>query len=215
MEELIAAILARPEAPLIVERANAQLEAERKQRLAFYDTIDEDTKAEFINGEIYYHSPVKKEHNDAAGSLHGLLNNYVIIHQLGYVGYDKVMVTLSRNDYEPDLCFFRQEKSQHFQPGQMHFSVPDLAVEILSSNVHHDRKTKFQDYETHGVAEYWIIDPNAMTLEQYVLREGAYQLRLKAIEGHVRSEAVEGFEILIPAIFDQNIYLQELRRILQ
>ena len=41
----------------------------------------------------------------------------------------------------------------------MHFPVPDLAVEILSSNVRHDREIKFKDYQTHGVAEYWIIDP--------------------------------------------------------
>ena len=93
-------ILARPEAKLIVERVNARLEEERQKRLLFYETIDEDTKAEFINGEIYYHSPVKKEHNDAGSLLHNLLQNYVIVQQLGYVGYDKIMITLSRNDYD-------------------------------------------------------------------------------------------------------------------
>jgi Uma2 family endonuclease len=215
MEELIAAILARPEAPLIVEQAQARLEEERQKRLAFYEEIDEDTKAEFINGEVYYHSPVKKEHNDVGVALCGLLNNYVIVHQLGYVGYDKIMVTFPRNDYEPDICFFDQDKAQHFVEGQMHFPVPDLAVEILSSNVQHDRKVKFEDYQAHGVVEYWIIDPVAKTLEQYVLENQMYQLRLKASEGHVRSVAVVGFEILISAIFDEKLYLEELRRILQ
>ena len=100
MEDLIAAILARPEAQHIVDQASALLEEEHKKRALFYETVDEDTKAEFINGETYYHSPVKKEHNDVAGALHGLLNNYVIVHQLGYVGHDKVMATLSRNDYD-------------------------------------------------------------------------------------------------------------------
>lgn len=214
MEELIAAILARPEAPLIVEQATARLEEERQRRLAFYEEIDEDTKAEFINGEVYYHSPVKKEHNDAGSALHGLLYNYVTVHQLGYVGYDKIMVTFPRNDYEPDICFFGREKAQHFEVGQMHFPVPDLAVEILSSNVRHDREIKFQDYQTHGVAEYWIIDPVATTLEQYVLEDNVYQLRLKASEGHVHSSAVAGFTILIQAIFNQSVYLEEVRRIL-
>lgn len=214
MEELIEAILARPEANLIVEEASARLEEERKKRLLFYETIDEDTKAEFINGEVYYHSPVKKEHNDTAGAVFGLLNNFVIVHQLGYVGYDKIMVTLSRNDYEPDICFFGNDKAQHFKTGQMHFPVPDLAVEILSSNVQHDRETKFQDYQTHRVEEYWIIDPVAMVLEQYILENNAYQLHLKASEGHVKSRVVAGFNILIPAIFDQQIYLEELRKIL-
>ena len=214
MEELIVSILARPEAKLIVEQVNARLEEERQKRLLFYETIDEDTKAEFINGEIYYHSPVKKEHNDAGSLLHNLLQNYVIVQQLGYVGYDKIMVTLSRNDYEPDICFFNNDKAQHFKTGQMHFPVPDLAVEILSGNVRHDRETKFQDYQIHGVGEYWIIDPVAQVLEQYVLEGNAYQLQLKASEGHVKSKIVAGFSILIPAIFDQQIYLEELRKIL-
>ncbi len=97
----------------------------------------------------------------------------------------------------------------------MHFPIPDLAVEILSSNIQHDRKVKFEDYQTHGVAEYWIIDPVAKTLEQYVLEDQTYQLKLKASEGHVRSVAVAGFEILILAIFDERLYIEELRRLLR
>ena len=54
MQELIAAILARPEAQHIVDEANTLLEEERRQRQLFYQTIDEDTKAEFVNGEVYY-----------------------------------------------------------------------------------------------------------------------------------------------------------------
>ncbi|MEY4539280.1 MAG: hypothetical protein RLZZ306_1037, partial [Bacteroidota bacterium] len=34
---------------------------------------------------------------------------YSDIHQLGFVGIEKIMITLTRNDYEPDICFFKKE----------------------------------------------------------------------------------------------------------
>lgn len=215
MKDLVNTILAQPEAKLIVDQVNECLAEEQKKRQEFYELIDEDTKAEFVNGEIYYHSPVKKEHNDAAGLLHNLLKVYVMKHQLGYVGYDKIMVSFTRNDYEPDLCFFNQEKAQHFQKGQMHFPAPDLAIEVLSSNEKHDREVKFHDYQEHGVPEYWIIDPAAETLEQYVLKEEKFKLKLKASEGHVQSIVVEGFRIPIPAVFNEQENLKALAYIMQ
>lgn len=54
------------------------------------------------------------------------------------------------------------------------------------------------------MSEYWIIDPDAETLEQYRLAEGEdfYRLVMKAMTGQVRSFAIPGFEIPVRAIFD-------------
>ena len=216
MQDLVDIILTKPQARLIIQRVEDRLRAEEEKRQQFYAIIDEDTKAEFINGEIFYHSPVKKEHNDAAGLLHNLLKTYVMIHKLGYVGYDKILVTLTRNDYEPDICFFGREKARHFKKGQMHFPPPDLAVEVLSSNERHDRETKFQDYQEHGVLEYWIVDPSAETIEQYILKQGAYHLEVKVKhpEGHVKSVAVPGLSVPVAAAFDEAANLEALRALL-
>ena len=35
-----------------------RLEREKRKRLEFYDWLDEDKKAEFIDGEVVVHSPV-------------------------------------------------------------------------------------------------------------------------------------------------------------
>lgn len=94
----------------------------------------------------------------------------------------------------------------------MFFPIPDLAVEVLSNNVKHDREIKFGDYQEHGVKEYWIIDPDDQTLEQYILKDGSYQLQLKSSEGHVKSITVTGFEIPIKAIFDEQENLAVLQR---
>ena len=142
-----------------------------------------------------------------------LLKAYCIPRKLGYVGIEKIMVSFTRNDYEPDLCFFRQEIAQHFHKGQMLFPVPDLAVEILSSNVKHDRIVKYKDYEAHAVSEYWIVDAEKEAVEQYILVNGKYQLQANQSDAHISSHVVQGFKIPIRAIFDEEIAYSTLLRL--
>lgn len=214
MKNLVEVILDHPNAPIIIEEVKAKLEEEKALRQHFYAIIDENTKAEFVNGQIIYHSPVKKEHNDAAKTLFTMLNTFVMKHVLGYLGFDKLMISLTRDDFEPDICFFDNSKAQLFQKGQMHFPAPDLAVEVLSSNEQHDREVKYNAYELHGVKEYWIIDPRTEIVEQYILKEGEYELQLKASDGHIQSVAVKGFRIPIRAIFDEELSMKTLRELL-
>lgn len=214
-EKIIADILDYPYAPKILEEANKILQEERKRRASFYNEITEFEKAEFINGEIIIHSPVKKAHNDASSLLFNVLNNYVLKHQSGFVGYEKIMVSLTRNDYEPDICFFHSEKSKTFTSDQSLFPAPDLVVEVLSERTSkNDREIKFFDYQAHGVGEYWLVEPFKKEIEQYRLQNGKYELVLKSSEGHVKSEVVENFTIDIKAIFDQQRNLEELAGII-
>ena len=49
---------------------------------------------------------------------------------------------------------------------------PDLVVEVVSpSSRRYDRVTKLRWYAQLGVPEYWIVDPEARTIERLVLRE--------------------------------------------
>jgi len=214
-KELVQEILSKPQAKLIVGRVQDELTKEQKKRREFYDTIDDTMKAEFVNGEIIIHSPVVKEHNEATQNLLMLLKSYVILYDLGFVGVEKIMVSLTRNDYEPDLCFFKKERAKDFEPKQKLFPFPDFVVEILSDSTRrHDRKTKFADYEEHGISEYCMIEPEAKTVEQYQLRAGRYEQILKAAEGTIHSWAVSGFSIPIPAIFDEKQSMLALKEIL-
>ena len=130
---------------------------------------------------------------------------------LGYVGYEKLLISLTRNDYEPDICFFRHDVSQTFSPQQMRFPAPDFIVEILSeTTVRTDREIKFDDYAAHGVKEYWIIDPDAEVVEQYLLRDEEYLLIKKTDSGILKSEAIAGFAIPVRAIFDEQDNLDAL-----
>ena len=58
--------------------------------------------------------------------------------------------------------------------------VPDLVIEILSSDEKHDLVTKKNLYEKFGVTEYWIIDPFDKSALVYQLQNKIYQLAGKA-----------------------------------
>ena len=177
--------------------------------------MSESEKVEFINGEVIVHSPVKLQHTATSKLLMRLLDTYVDSRNLGFAGYEKMLISLTRNDYEPDICFFRREVADAFTPKQMRFPAPDFIVEILSdSTARNDRGVKFDDYAAHGVAEYWIIDPEEELVEQYWLDGEYYRLAYKVGSGVLTSRVVTGFEIPVRAIFDAEVNLAILRQLL-
>ena len=216
IQNVIAELSRLPQLSLVVQGLNELLAAEQQRRQEFYVRLKDDDKAEFINGEIIYQSPVKARHSAASDNLLTLMLTYARRHGLGLVGHEKLLVSLTRNDYEPAICFWRQERAQHFTPDQSHFPAPDLVAEVLSPSTEAiDRDVKFNDYAAHGVEEYWLVDPERETVEQYVLAGGAYNLLVKAQTGTLTSQQLVGFVVPVRAIFDAGEQLKALTQILR
>ncbi len=210
-------LLEMPDLPLVIQDLQKSLAEEREKREHFYKWVTEDIKAEFINGKIIEHSPVAGQHWETVGWLHTLMNTYVGQADSGRVASEKAMISLTRNDYEPDIVFWRKDKSDQFLPQQTHYPAPDLVVEVLSKGtVSRDRVTKFNDYAAHGVGEYWIIHPKKRTIEQYVLTEdNVYELLKKVgMKDFIKSEIMTDFEIPVAAIFEGKVNLETLKMIL-
>ena len=111
MDATIEKLLESPSLVLYLQRLEEVLAQERGARERFYEEMTESDKTEFINGEVIVHSPVKKRHGDCVRRLLKLLSSFVQVRDLGYVGFEKILVQLTRNDYEPDICFFRAGQS--------------------------------------------------------------------------------------------------------
>lgn len=218
LETRVAELLEAPDAKLVIERAQAILAAEAQRRRAFREWLRDDIKAEFINGEVIMHSPVKRRHLDATANLLTLLRVYVHLHNLGAVDSEKALVGLTRNDYEPDICYWTSETADSFGDDQMEHPAPDLIVEILAkSTTGRDRGIKFDDYAAHGVREYWIIDPVRKSVEQYQLDEATMAFAVVAVlyvHDVLNSLTVNGFQIPVLAIFDKQTNLDTLRKLL-
>ena len=215
MEALLEKLIESPQLRLYADEILKFLQEESTRREEFYNLITPDDKAEFINGEMIFHSPVKIEHNRAGKWLLRLLDIFVDQRGLGYVGYEKLLITLTRNDYEPDLCFFTKAKSDQFVVGQMQFPAPDFIMEILSpSTESRDRGIKREDYAAHGVREYWLIDTNRQLVERYLLDGKVFFLAEVVTDGILVSEVVTGFAIPVQALFDEQENLLALQQIL-
>ncbi|MEZ4660850.1 MAG: Uma2 family endonuclease [Caldilineaceae bacterium] len=208
-------LLKSPKLTRYADQLQEYIQEEQQRRAAFYDWLTEDTKAEFINGEIVVQTPAKKRHTVASMNLSALLDAYVEQHQLGFVGAETVLIALTRNDYLPDICFFSHAKAQQILPDQVKYPAPDFIVEVLSPSTEStDRGVKFEEYADSGVQEYWLVDPDAQSVEQYLLHGETYELILKIKAGEISSEVVAGFTIPVAAIFDRRVKNQMLASIL-
>lgn len=211
-------LLEIPNLPQLIERANQALRDESRRRNDFYAWLKEDVKAEFINGEIIMHSPVKERHWAAVGNIYGLLKAYAIKHKLGRVASEKALIALLRNDYEPDVCFWKAEKADLFTANQMKFPAPNLVVEVLSKNTaKRDRDVKFADYAANGIGEYWIVNPGKQTVEQYTLDPELEEYEAAATlsdAAEIASKQVAGFRVSILSFFDEQANMNALTSLL-
>ena len=81
----------------------------------------------------------------------------------------------------------------------------DLAAEVISlGGRNRDRIDKRDLYEQYGIKEYWLIDPEAQTVEVLHLENGRYQLFVRAIPGQVAaSKLLPGFDIPVTELLKE------------
>jgi Uma2 family endonuclease len=215
MTKLLAPLLASPELPHYVQELREALAREKTLRQKFYEDVTEEQKAEFINGQVLLHSPVQRRHSLASDHLFTLLHAHVNKNDLGWVGHEKLLVVLSRNDYEPDVTFWRADRAEAFAADQMKFPAPDFVAEVLSASTEqNDRGVKFEDYAAHGVGEYWLIDPRLEQIEKFLLRGRRFAEVGSCRKGRIASRVIAGFEVPVNAVFRREAHLRALRRLL-
>lgn len=197
-------LLECPQLPQVLNLLARRLGEETARRQRFYEEITPEDKWEFIAGEVVLHSPSVDRHTAARMLLSRLMQVFVERGGLGLVRDGKALCVFTRNDYEPDIVYFGAEKVGAIVAETMKYPVPDLIVEVLSKSTQtRDRGVKFDDYAAHGVGEYWIVNPDAETLEQYLNDgQGGWILATKSGSGEVASQTIGGFRIPVRAIFD-------------
>jgi Uma2 family endonuclease len=141
----------------------------------FLELIQEDQKADLIDGVIYMASPENVEHNDLVGWLSTLLRLFVEDRCPGKVTINRVAYRLApKTAPEPDLAFTRAERLHIARKSHMD-GPPDLAIEIVSpDSVDRDYESKRARYEEAGVQEYWIIDPDEQRVVFLVRANGGF-----------------------------------------
>jgi Uma2 family endonuclease len=161
----------------------------------FIAWCDEDTKAEWVDGEVVVPSPANLKHVDLAGFLNLILRGFATSRGLGVVYGPELQVRFAslRRRRVPDLLFVSTERMSILKATEVD-GAPDVIIEIVSpDSPARDWREKYLEYEAVGVREYWVIDPMAQRVESYALgADGRYSL-IEEKDGAVHSTVLTGF----------------------
>lgn len=140
-------------------------------------TPNDGRRYEIHEGELSVTAAPLLKHQDVLMRLAVALHTHVTAGGLGRVYPAPTAVILSDTTIvEPDIVYVGTDRLGQLSERGIE-GAPTLAVEILSpSTAQTDRQTKMQLYARHGVPWYWLVDPDARTVEVYRLAEGAYTL---------------------------------------
>ncbi len=185
-EETAVAILERP----VVSSPPTKMTYEE-----FLAWADEDTRAEWVNGEIVFRGQVSKLHQEVGRFLLTVISLFVEAYRLGVVFYESFQMKTGDDlpGRLPDIFFVAKENSSRIKENRLE-GPADLVVEIISlESRSRDRGEKFYEYEQGGVREYWLLDPLRKQAEFYQLGDdGIYQLVPPDSEGKYHSLVLKG-----------------------
>jgi Uma2 family endonuclease len=182
----------------------------------FLAWADEDTWAEWVNGEVIVLTPASNRHQLLVGFLTSLLQHFAEAHQRGTVLTAPFQMKLGPDlpGREPDILFIAREHLDRLQ--NVYLDGPaDLVVEIISRDSRaRDRGEKFYEYEQGGVREYWLLDPLRRQAEFYQLgSDGIYHLGPVDGDGIYRSAILDGLWLRVEWLWQEPLPL--LLRVLQ
>jgi Uma2 family endonuclease len=183
-------------------------------KLTYEDFVlfpDDGRRHELIDGEHFVTPSPNRRHQTAVSNLTAILVPAVRERGLGRAFVAPFDVVFTRHDVvEPDLLFISAARSAVLTDANVQ-GAPDLVVEVLSSSSRRQDEVLKRDlYERGGVAEYWIVDPEAETVKVFRRAEGeagtsrfARPLLLTLRDGDALTTALlPGLEIPLSAVFE-------------
>ena len=131
--------------------------------------LPEGTRAELIDGKIYYMAPPNREHQRIVLAFCRIIADYIDSKHGDFeVNVAPFSVHLDEKStiyVEPDLSVV-SEKHKHNDKGC--FGAPDWIIEVVSTGSRRmDYFTKLFKYRTAGVREYWIVDADMNRISVY------------------------------------------------
>lgn len=180
----------------------------------FLDWCDEDTLAEWVEGEVIMTSPASEEHQDIGSLLEMALRAFVEAYKLGKVMRAPFQMKLDSSGREPDLLFVSAGRLNRVR--ETYLDGPaDLAIEIVSpESGARDRGEKFYEHEAGGVREFWLIDPARRLAEFYQLGEDKlFHNVAPDVDGIYHSHAVPGFWLRLDWLWKRPPVLDVLREL--
>jgi Uma2 family endonuclease len=187
--------------PLIAEKTTWRFSVDNYIQLHQNGIISEDARVELLDGEIIEMSPIGYRHAYLVTRLRELF-----IKTLGFKHaiYEQNPVKLSESSMpQPDLLVLRQPSSGYAD------SLPTPAevlilVEVSDSLVQYDRQEKLPIYAAADITEFWLVDAEQQTIEQYTapLAERYANLVIHQLHQTIGSVNLPELKITLTEIFE-------------
>lgn len=172
----------------------------------FLAQADEDTPAEWVDGEVILMGPASQRHQRLVSFLTTLLQHFVEANQSGVVLSAPFQMKLAArpSGREPDVLFVSSGRLDRLK--EMYLDGPaDLAIGVVSANSRaRDRVDKFYEYEQGGVREYWLVDPLSKQAEFYLLGgDGSYHAASVGADGEFHSVVLNGLHLKVAWLWQE------------
>lgn len=147
------------------------LPKEEIKTIADIEALPEGTRAELIDGELFFATAPTIAHQNIVSFLHGTIWNYI----KSKGGKCRVFpspfdVQLNADDIynlvQPDITVVCDRDK--LSGGKRCIGAPDWVIEVVSpSTKAQDYLIKLNKYQAAGVREYWIVDPIKKRVAMY------------------------------------------------
>ncbi|MDI9356668.1 MAG: Uma2 family endonuclease, partial [Chitinophagaceae bacterium] len=176
-----------------------------------------DQKSEYIAGETIMHSPAVAFHTVVRKNIEMYIHEHIGTTGKGMVQSEKAAIIFGYNVFEPDVVYWNE--TVNIEKKTLVHPIPHFIAEVLSpSTKGRDRTLKKNNYEKSQVQEYWIVDTDKQTIQQYVIDKETkkYVLHKTYFEKDtIESVAIEGFYVSLEAVFSYRMPSGPYKIILQ
>ena len=168
-----------------------------------YLKTSDDERYELLDGVLTMPPAPNTAHQSVQAELGWRMARFVREERLGNLFFAPTDVVLSDTDVvQPDLLFISSERAHIITPANIQ-GAPDLIVEIRSaSTAERDETLKRNLYAEHEVKEYWLVDPEAMTIIVLLLGADGYaEVAAHRMGQALTSPTLKGFSVDLDEIF--------------
>ena len=176
-----------------------------KRRVSFADLQrmpDDGNRYELYDGELRVVPAPSPMHQLVLRRLYDIFHEYMKV-EGGDVFFAPLDIVLSEHDViEPDLMYFTASSCARLRPREPIRFAPDLAIEVLlPSTKRIDRGPKSDLLARHHLPEYWLVDPDACSLEVRLEQDGRYPDSILITSGRCQSRTLPGLAVEIEPLF--------------
>ncbi len=192
-----------------IQEKLAPYETKTSRKLTYQDYLDipwePGYRFEILDGILIKEPSPSYVHQRASRNLQRILEDYFWkVDPDGEIFNAPLDVTpIDFNVVQPDLLYISGE--QNILTEARVDGAPRLVVEVLSpSTARKDRLKKMRIYQEARIQHYWLVDPQARTLECFALQDGVYALLASGMdEDVVEPPAFEGLSIPLKLLWQK------------